>query len=205
MSLFHLIRASREHLRDNLTALTNPMESVKIMPDERPSPKAGNEFIALVPRSWHAFELQPLEAIHEQYDLTVAITRRTGSVPFDRIGEQIFMEDETLYDTQYLSMEERAREIMDLLSQNRDLMAEAKNQLGHINGYLTTWFWQSTDAQPRMVGPEHFHSTGDRIDTGLVLTVNFVGATRAQPKDTFDAVERVTDEGTFIFPSAKRA
>ena len=184
MSLGALLIATRDCLRNSYTGLPEAANSVRIMQDDRPSPKCGQEFIGIIGSSWTPGD-QGLLSIHERYNLTIAITRRTTKVAWDHRGEQAYVEDTTLYDQIYKSVEQRARETIKIIIQRQlEVSHIASCAVYPESGFLGHWEFSGGDGAPTIVGPDHFHSSDtENPECGLLYKVNFTGPYRIQSSD----------------------
>lgn len=215
MSLAALAKAVRDTLRTDLTRFyddnsdtiqaKNRAANCRVMPDEKPTPACGDEFISVYGNILRPRSTELNTAIEEQYGIIIAVTRRISSIPFDDRGEVGYITDGDFYLTDWMSVEGRCREIVGLLDKNYELLRAAEEFFNNQNGYSEPLYWVGTDAAPTQVGAEHFHAYHAGIDAalsneihqlpgvpeadpvyGLLMKVRFDGAIRFQPKGEYD-------------------
>lgn len=183
----NILRASLTDFYDGNDSLRKA--NCKIQPDDRPSPQAGEEFISIHGNEWsNAGDAD--YALHEVFGVTVAVTRRIGMVPFDRVGEIVYVKDEDIYVSQYKSLEDRLREINRLI--HPSYVAQAAQWAELLEDRQLPYeklSWTKTDSEPTIVGPSHFHADpSDSKYTGLVMRTYFRGAPRLHTPTTIDEV-----------------
>jgi len=199
MSLLHPCLAVRNILRENLTSFYDNTDhatqtkrraaNCKYMPDARPAPSAGKEFVSVYCRDWTPLNPRDSYALEEEFTITVAVTHRTGEIPFDRIGEVAILRDEDIFVQQTYTIEARIREIVRLLHQDYVTYIAALNALlgTKQSAYDKLWF-TGADPRPRIVGPDHFHGvSSDEAITGLLWEVHFGGSGFVHNMTTIDA------------------
>lgn len=169
----------------------------RIMPDERPIPKCGREFFSIYGSAWQPFRETGSKSIHEEYQVTVAITLRTTQIPFDRQGEKSYVH-ENMTDAERLgfAIDQRAVQVMNALHNNHVVMETANDVLntyynpgddpelpdpGTLYPFLTTLKWEMTTPSPIIVGPSHFSSEDSNPEeAGFLLNVVFGGCYRSR-------------------------
>lgn len=198
MSITATCIAARNLLRTNLTNFFDNEDediqterrkaSCKLMPDDRPAPNSGREFISLYCSAWNPIDGDALYAFHEEFEITVAVTTRIGDIPFDRIGEAGIYKDEDIFVQQTYSAEERIREIVTIIHPNYvEFAAELNALIGtRQKAYDKLWFI-GADSKPAIVGPDHFHAESDsKHPSGLLWKARFKGAGRLHWMTTID-------------------
>lgn len=192
-SILYAIRTTlREDLGPFLQPVTGNKEIVDIMPDDRPHPAAGKIFISLYAGNEDftqsaGFERKPT--------FTAAVTLRTSSIPFDRVGTEAITKDETsqarhdVLDPSTSPQDSRlftARYLTRLVGQlihGRSIILQRAQALqttpyeAILSGAL--YIKPPLPTKPEIVGPDHFH--GHDYDapqnniTGLLCRINFSG------------------------------
>lgn len=198
MSMAALCIATRNLLRENLGGFYTSKEmreaNCRVMPDEKPAPNCGEEFISIYgshhrPRAHHL-----LSAIEEEFGVTVAITRRVRVIPTDQRGETGWIHDRDPYYRYWKSLEARAREIVGLVDKNYQLLVNANKLFSANFGFSEPLVWQGNDPAPVELKADHFHSLGEEVPFGtegdptygFLLRVYFSGAIRYQPNNIYD-------------------
>lgn len=219
MSLSALLEATRNLLRseltnfydndDEATQTRDRANNCRVMPDERPVPMCGQEFIAIYGRLHQASERYAMEAIEERYSVTIAVSRKCGVVPRDSRGEASYIHVSDQLVEGNRSLEGRTREIIRILAQNKYQLLRSAEELFPLNlggedvtyGYVTPLIWTGGDSQPAQVDATHFTSWHAGIDDdsllppapeadevyGLLMKLQFDDATRIQPISIIDA------------------
>ena len=203
MSLVASCLCVRNILRENLSArptTTAQLQSwCRLMPDDRPAPNCGQEAISIYGGGWiPKDDSENLWGLHEEFAVVVAVTHRTGDVPFDRIGEVQIARDEDLHARQLLSIEARIREINRLIhvgdgqvgGQNAYQLQNAQFESLLLNRQqpYEKLSWHHTDPWPKLVGPDHFHATdSSQNPTGILMRTFFKGAPRLHNPASVDA------------------
>jgi hypothetical protein len=100
-------------LRDGLTNLTKPDNSVRVMVDERCPPNAGEEFIGVYGGSVNNMNPPAHPTDRLEHGLTIGITRRCIALANEHAGENILTEGQIARTKP--SLLARAREIIDLM------------------------------------------------------------------------------------------
>lgn len=166
------------------------------MPDERPAPNAGREFISIYASGWEIIDGDALYGFHERVTITVALTHRYGDVPFDNLGEAAYMQDEDKFIQQYSSISSRLRQIAVLIHTswdafNTEMAAILVEDVLGVDkalqsNYDKLWF-SGADSKPQIVGPDHFSAqSSDKAPSGLLMRANFTGAARLHNFTTLD-------------------
>lgn len=219
MSLRALALATRNALRENLTnfydvnteglsaaeaaaALATQTRrreaNCRVMPGPHPPPNSGQEFIAIYGAA-HRPNSQPLVAIDERLDLTIAVTLRCGNIPRDHRGEVGYINDEEVYTAGWKTVEERCREIVGLVHMQYTLLRDANLLVGRDLGFTEPLVWLGTDAVPQEVDGSFFCAWHGgtppapplpESDTtyGLVMKVQFGSAVTFQPQHQYDVL-----------------
>jgi hypothetical protein len=212
MSVAALAMATRDLLRAQLTDFYDTPDSEKearrktncrVMPDERPAPNCGQEFIAINARSHQPIQTGATVAIEEKIGFVIAVTRKVADVPQDARGEAAWIIDDDQYLVSWKSIEERCREIAGLIDKNYQLLRNADALFEADNGFSEPLFWTGTDPMPQQVGESHFSSYPSGLPdpmlgipapeadpvSGLVMRVYFDGAVRFQDSAAYDRHE----------------
>lgn len=168
---------------------------VKIMPDERPAPNAGREFISIYASGWEIIDNQTY-GFHERVTVTVALTHRYGDVPYDRLGEAAYMADEDVFIQQYKTISDRLREIVLLIhgdftlyeaQMTALLSVDVSSVAKALQSNYDKLYFTGADAKPKIVGPDHFFATSsDKSPSGLLMRANFQGSSRLHWMTTLD-------------------
>lgn len=210
MALRNMLRTSLTNFYDqtaeefaNANDLTGQVkrrkESCKIMPDHRPAPNCGREFIAIYNSHWGLKDSNNQYAFHEVYAVTIAVTHRYGDVPFDRLGEAAYGMDEDVFVQQYVPLSNRIREIVkiihpDYVNFRAQMDAILKVSVDAVDKslqdvYDKLWF-AGADPRPTIVGPDHFHAeNSSKAPSGLMMKVHFASAGRLNWIETLDSPE----------------
>lgn len=204
MSIYAYSIAVRDYLRSNLTNFyggdaTFINRNCKVMLDEQPTADCGQEFISIYGSYHQPHTKNLMQALDEEFGLTIAVSRKIAIVPPDYRGEMGYISDKALplnvtpadednWILSWASTESRCREIVKLLagSARYSIMQNANDTLNEGSPFTEPLIWHGTDAAPRPVGPEHFYSFAsmpkDADPTfGLLMKVHFGGAVRMQP------------------------
>lgn len=175
LAVRNMLRSSLENFYGS--SLSDRNNNCRVMPDEKVVPSCGQEFIGIFCSNWTNIGGMQY-ALHEETTVTVAVTHRTGYVPFDRLGEAEYIKDEDIFIANAISLTDRLREIValihpDYINFNAQLDALL---LGRQKAYDKLWF-VGGDASPKIVGPEHFNaSSADQSATGLLMKLHFKGS-----------------------------
>lgn len=211
MSIYAYTTAVRNYLRSNLTNFyggnaTDIARNCKVMFDDQPTADCGQEFIAIYGDTHKPHTKNLMQALDEEFGITVAVSRKIAVVPPDYRGEMGYINDkalpaavpaadETRWDAAWASTESRCRQIVKLVvgSGRYTLMQNANAILNEGSPFTEPLIWLGTDAAPRPVGPEHFYSYAEMPQDadpvfGLVMKVYFGGAVRMQPIADLDYV-----------------
>lgn len=211
MSIYAYCTAVRDHLRDNLTNFygddpTYIARNCKVMYDEQPTADCGQEFIAIYGDHHKPHSTNLMQALDEEFGITVAVSRKIAVIPPDYRGEMGYINDKLMpsavstgdndrWLATWSSVEGRCREIVKLIagSGRYTLMQNANTVLAEGGPITEPLLWLGTDAAPRPVGPEHFYSYADIPEGadpvfGLLMKVYFGKAVRMQPIADLDYV-----------------
>lgn len=182
---------------DDSKQISRRKASIKVMPDDRPTPACGREFIGVYASAWEVLDDQ-LYGLHERVTITVALTHRYGDVPFDRLGEAAYVADEDVFIQQYATISDRLRQIVTLLhadfagfqTEMTALLAQGNTADGVAGtrqaAYDKLWFI-GADSAPKIVGPDHFFaSDSTKAPSGLLMKAKFRGASRLHWMTTLD-------------------
>lgn len=180
-----VLEAIRSYLRNNLTNLARPKDSVRVMQDEKVPPGAGEEFIGI-----HGGVVENLFPPNEvtkkiHHGFRIGITRRLQGVPNEEAGETIYTYDANKVARIKPSMLARAREIANLVDTSWTLIANINSALtaaGECPGFITTFGFVSLDPELQEVNEDHFDQEpsrgmgGDIRYIGLLMELEFAGA-----------------------------
>lgn len=174
----------RDLLPDFYTLPQHKEAACRLMPDDRPAPGCGEEFIAIYGSAWRQGDSEDGYYWHESYGVAVAVTHRTGSVPFDRIGEVSIARDEPKYVKQLVPLETRIRQINQIIHTNYEEQAAkfaaiitARGQDPDVYAPYEKLNWSRSDSWPKLVGPNHFHATDTtEHPTGILWRTFFTAA-----------------------------
>jgi hypothetical protein len=172
MSMYALLRATRDHLRDQLALREGACE---VMFSGKPPAIAGEEFWAVHQRSWRGQHGDG--DLDELYGVDVTCTRRfSGFAPWDRQGLAILLETNGgLY-----RRVERARVS---LHKSYVLMATANALIEGfgvtVNGFEEPYLLASV-GNPEPKGANWFHGKGGKGDAGIAMTISLAPARRLQ-------------------------
>lgn len=203
MSLRSYLLAVRNHLREELTTFyDNGSSSIqtrdrelncRVTQDAKPTPGSGQEFIAIYGDSWRPGPVRIMQGIEERFNLSIAVTRRIADLPLDARGEAHYIRDSDKFNLSAISVEQRCREIIRLISHNYTLMQAANALFEADDGFTEPLLWLGGDAEPQLVGADHFTATyepsGELLDDmqfGIVMKLRFGEAVRLQSLATFD-------------------
>lgn len=178
MSLSALTIAVTSRIQD---ALNITGKICDVMPDERPPPRCGMEFISVYGRSWSPGIVSPDVGLDEMYDVDCALTFRIGKFPTARRAE-------TVYLNAFRTMESRLREIVLAVHMQTKILTEANKEIPTGQSQIVEMLrWLGSDAGPKPVGPDHFHSSVEidpqtasatQIETGFMMVARFGQARR---------------------------
>lgn len=206
MSIAAYTLATRNHLRFYLenfydNDLQSKRRNCKAQLDEHPTADCGQEFISLYGDYHKPNTPNTIQAIDENFGITVAISRKISLIPQDYRGELGYFNAHTVpltdivgtddYDRFYaswVSLEQRCREIVGLVAgEHRGILMQAANALLTDGGYISEpLLWKGTDARPTQVGPDHFYGYQDNPPHdadpifGLMMKIHFGDAVRFQ-------------------------
>lgn len=180
-----VLEGIRSHLRSNLTNLTRPNDSLRVMQDEKVPPGSGEEFIGI-----YGGEVENLFRPNEvtkriNHGFTIGITRRMQGIPNEDAGETVYTYDAAKVARAKPSMLERAREIANLVDSSWTLITAINAALttaGECPGFITTFGFVSLDPQLQEVNEDHFDQEqarglrGDIRYIGLLMELEFSGA-----------------------------
>lgn len=211
MSIVAYAGAVRNYLRENLTNFydddaTSIARNCKVMYDEQPTADCGQEFIAIYGSYHQPKERNLMQALEEEFGITIAVSRKIADVPPDYRGELGYtdlkllpdvvpQDDQDRWYATHVSVEARCREIVRLLmGEDRYLLMQQANALLLGGSPITEpLLWIGTDPKPSTVGPDHFYSY-DNLDPdadpifGLTMKVYFGEAIRMQPVSDLDRI-----------------
>jgi hypothetical protein len=149
------------------------------MPDERPIPKCGSEFVSIYGSGWQTFREAGNGSLHEEFQFTLALTQRITQVPFDRQGETLYAH-EFLADSERfgVSATYRASQFRAAIHNNYSILKEMNRLLTNYEDtdypFLTVPQWISTTPSPILVGPSHFSSEDDGPEeSGFLMKITF--------------------------------
>lgn len=213
MSILAYATAVRNQLRENLTDFyegdeESTFRNCKVMVDEHPTADSGQEFIAIYGSYHQPKDKNLMQALEEEFGLTIAVSRKIAVIPPDYRGElgytdiknlpaRTTVDDSDRWLDSFKSIEARCREIVKLVvgEDRYRIMHEANTLLDTIAGGPITepLLWLGTDPAPKQVGPEHFYSYADLSPGtdpvfGLVSKIYFGDAIRMQPISDLDRV-----------------
>ena len=177
MSLGRLLLSVRDTLREKLTL--NSLEC-EVMPGPEPSPSCGQKFISVYGTNWSSSSGSEYadRAVLESYDIACAVTFRSNYVPYDRLGE-------ALYVNRLIGMEDYCRQIIDIIHINQDINDKTDILIDEDygdnavapHGMVEYLRWSYCDSNPKPVTGSWF-SAEDTSGSGLVMEVRFNSATR---------------------------
>lgn len=165
-----------DYLRDNLSTVYLPSQSIRIMVDERVPPNAGEEFIGVRGNAIQLIsDVSSLAKVIE-FTITVSITRRVIGAANEHTGANI------LTDTQFNrikpSLLKRAEEVALVLDHSWELMQLINSQI--FDGcFLTPFAWITQLGEPETVTADHYDIEDDPLNpryVGLHLPLEFGGA-----------------------------
>ena len=169
-------------LRSNLTHLTLPSHSCRLMIDERCPPNAGEEFIGVY--GGESSNLNPPAHPTRQLEhgLTIGVTRRLAGLANEHAGENILTENQILRIKP--SLLKRAREIINVMldADGWTLMAAVNARVEAYGGcFLVPLGLVSADDVPQQKDATHWdqiedEEVGGRSYVGLLLELHFGGA-----------------------------
>lgn len=163
--------AMRDHLR---TKMSLKAEECMVMPDPRPIASSGQKFVSIYGTNWSPVEDDNNRSLFENYDIACGVTFRSGNVPYDRMGEELYIKE-------LFGLEDFCRTIVSLIHQNPEVLNSADDSINdQIVGFLEYLRWESTDASPRFVSGEWFTSESPE-QTGIFMEVRFGQAKRFLP------------------------
>ena len=150
------------------------------MPGPEPPPSCGQKFISVYGSSWSASgeDIYQDQGIYETYDLICAVTFRSSYVPFDLLGEELYVK-------RMLGIEDFCRRVIGHVHNSAaintkvdemlvdDFETDAKTPHAMVE-YLR---WVSTDPNPLPVTGSWFNSD-ETSSSGLVMECRFNQATR---------------------------
>lgn len=180
MSIFALLPAVRDHLRQQLNYTAN---ECRVMRGPQPPARCGDIFLSIYALSWTPGDPDWNRGLDEYYGVACCISQRIPFLPDDERGEELYIKHGT-------GIETLARRIMTAIHQNIDVMGSANSLIADsANRIIEPLRWQTTDSQPVEVGPEWFSAetrtdrTGSTPIAGWTMTVNFDRARRCQAYD----------------------
>jgi len=188
MSIGRLLLATRDQLREKMELLP---EECNVMPGPEPPPSCGQKFISVYGSSWSASgdDIYQDQGIYETYDIVCAATFRSSYVPFDLLGEELYVK-------RMLGIEDFCRRIIGYVHNSTAIN-------GKVNDMLLTDFetsdksphamveylrWVSTDPNPLPVTGTWFNSD-DSSSSGLVMECRFNQATRFSSFQVSDSLD----------------
>jgi hypothetical protein len=202
MSLAAYALAVRNHLRENLTSFYDNTDSGKqlrdrqlncdIMLDELPRPNCGREFIAIYGWAWGPKELAVIQGVDEAVGIEIAVSQKTGDIPYDYRGALAYIKDESKFVQGWVSLEQRLTEIIGLIDKSYPVLNAANTLLDKSYGLTEPFQWIGCDPKPRAVGEGHFNAGASdpsrpaNLQAGLVMRVRFGHGVRLQDNFSFD-------------------
>lgn len=166
--------AVRDHLRSEMDLSA---QECMVLPDPRPIPSCGQRFISIYGTNWSPSEGDNNRSLFENYDLACGVTFRSGYVPYDRMGDELYIKT-------IIGLEDFCRTITSHIHQNPSILTSTNEDIDdQFPGMLEYLRWEGTDASPRFVTGEWFTSE-DPQQTGLFMEVRFGQATRFLPFDS---------------------
>jgi len=150
------------------------------MPGPEPPPSCGQKFISVYGSSWSASgeDIYQDQGIYESYDLVCAVTFRSSYVPFDLLGEELYVK-------RLLGIEDFCRKVIRHVHNstaingkvNDMLLADFETSDKSPHAMVEYLRWVSTDPNPLPVTGTWFNSD-DPASSGLVMECRFNQATR---------------------------
>ena len=130
-----LLESVVDILREGLTYITVPKNSIKITNEQRVPAYSGEEFINVY-GSEAVNEYDPIYQVRKDvYTINVGITRRLSGIPTDISGQTIYTQDDKTLKRAKATMSNRAFDIIKLLSNNWGIPALINQITG--DNYLT--------------------------------------------------------------------
>lgn len=175
-----LLEQTRDFLKDNLTGVTRPNQSIRVMVDDRVPPTSGEEFIGIYGGSSVNVNNPTDITKRISHGLTIGITRRVIATPNEQTGEHIFTEKHIQHIKP--SMLARAKQIIQLMLRSDGwALMELINAIVAVDGgcFLTPMGLISVDSQPETKDESHFDTDdnpSNRRYVGLYLGIEFGGA-----------------------------
>lgn len=173
MSLGRLLIATRDHLRAELSLSE---DECQVMPGPEPPPACGQKFVSVYGSNWSASadDVYQDQGIYESYDIVCAVTFRSSYVPFDKLGE-------ALYVKRLVGIEDFCRKVMVKVHNSQEINTLVDTMLGedHTTHHKMVEYlrWASTDPNPLPVTGSWFNSD-ETSASGLVMECRFNQATR---------------------------
>ena len=184
--------AARKQLRTYLTKVQRPSGSIRIMPDERVPPGAGEEFFGIYGASQSL--LTAPHDVTKSYSVgfQIALTRRVLAIPNEQAGEAALTYNEAKIGRSKPSVIARMNEITEVLNRNDGwTLISAINSviLPKTGGcFIEPFALVSFSAEPEQVREEHFdvqpENTGLARDVryaGLLVRLEFAGGKYTRP------------------------
>lgn len=141
MSLAALLQAARDTLRSEISL--QPIEC-DVRPGPQPPPVFGQRYVALYATRWVNLTPTMTAGVDEGYSIAATVTLRTGSIPIDRLGGDLYIRALT-------GIEALCRQVMVAVHMNYDLMNLANSFLPDASNKLEQpLFWESCDAEPEL-------------------------------------------------------
>jgi len=174
----YILEAIRDELRLGLDYITNPNRSIRIINDKDVPAYSGEEFIGIYGASYTNEYDRLAISRKDTYEFIIGITRRMSGIPVDSTGETIYTQDESLISRNKSSMLNRAREIIQLLEYNWDIVGKIKSQASSdlIEVCILSPLALESSSPVEEVDASHFHLENDNDNpSGLLLELQFSG------------------------------
>jgi len=172
VSLSALLQAVRDQLRKEVPLKVSECD---IQPDGQPPPGIGRQYVAVHPTGWENDIPQMSRGLSELYAISVTLTMRAPESPRDRIMSELYLKA-------LKGMESIIRRIIIKIHDNYTVLISANKLIDGDDKIVEPLRWASTDAQPRMVGPEWLFSAeeGFKGTAALVMESRFITGRRIQ-------------------------
>ena len=182
MSLGSLMLVARNRLR---TDLSFEDASIMVMPGPEPAPYAGQKFISIYGTQWSPGELDLNEGLDEQYAFSCTLSVRSSVSPFDRYGNDQYVQDT-------IGMEDVLRSIIISLHQSCSLIGAWDTLMAGQGTEFPRW--TRCDPVPQIVDGSWWKSEPDFRSSpegaaGLVMSVDFGNARRMQSLVGDDSIQ----------------
>lgn len=159
-----LLLAAKKFIIDNISYDNDPIneDMCDVMPDARPTPEAGELFIAIHPGGFRGRSFEHIESVHS---INISPTIRIPVSPTDRVGIALVAQ-------KYRGLEYLVWQIIDLIHNNYNLIIYADSLIDDFKNKWTEPLRFSNCPPPKVVGGDWFRGE-QSSDCAISQTIAF--------------------------------